>query len=176
MSMNIREELLREHSKAQTLKIVHYINNDQQKFDELMYLFMNDVYRVTQRAAWVVSHCAEFHPSLVEKHLRPMLENLQNPVHVAVKRNTVRVLQDIELPEELLGLAATICLDFLADPQEAIAVKAFSMQVVYNICLKEPDLAGELKLILEDLLPHASSGVKNRATKILKKLQKLSFN
>ena len=53
--MNIREEILREHSKAQSLRKAHYIGEDKQRFEELMYLFLNDEYRVCQRAAWVVS-------------------------------------------------------------------------------------------------------------------------
>jgi hypothetical protein len=49
--MNLREEILKEHSKAQSNKIVSWIGNSQKKFDELFNLFLNDEYRVTQRAA-----------------------------------------------------------------------------------------------------------------------------
>ena len=49
--MNIRDEILREHSKAQCLRIAQYIGEDKQRFDELMYLFLNDEYRVCQRVA-----------------------------------------------------------------------------------------------------------------------------
>ena len=52
--MNLREALLKEHSKKQMLKIVKYIGNDQQRFDELMKLFLESEYRITQRAAWPV--------------------------------------------------------------------------------------------------------------------------
>jgi len=171
--MDIRTELLAEHSKKQTLKITNYVGSDQKKYDHLIKLFLADEYRVTQRAAWVVSHCAEKYPFLINKHLEPIVKNLQGPIHVAVKRNTLKLLQDIDLPLNLQGIAATVCFDFLLDPKEPIAIKVFSMQVVYNICEKEPDLADELKLVLEDLLPNASAGIRSRATKVLKKLQKL---
>ena len=47
------------------------------------------------------------------------------------------------------------------------------MQVLYNVCQKEPDLANELKIVIEEFLPHGTAGFKSRGGKILKKLNKL---
>ncbi len=55
----------------------------------------------------------------------------------------------------------------------ASAVKAFAMQILCNICEKEPELANELMMIIEDQIPHSSIGFKNRGTKILKLLRNL---
>jgi len=57
--MDIREALLAEHSKRQTMKIVRYINGDPARFAELMKLFLGDTYRLSQRAAWAVNYCAD---------------------------------------------------------------------------------------------------------------------
>ena len=171
--MDIRAALLKEHSKEQTLKIVHYIGENKARFALLMDLFLNDEYRVTQRAAWVVGHTAEKNPQLFQPYLQVLIENLQKSVHDAIKRNTLRVLQDIDIPEDLLGLAAEICFSFLDDPKEPVAVRVFSMTVCYNICVKEPDLSNELKLIIEDHLPHGSAGFKSRGKRTLKLLDKL---
>ena len=115
--MNIGEEILREHSKAQCLRIAHYIGDDKQRFDELMYLFLNDEYRVCQRAAWVVSVIAEKYPDIIQPCILPMLENLKNNHHASVTRNTVRVLRYLDrIPESSIGLAASICFKYLTTP------------------------------------------------------------
>ena len=58
--MDIRAALAKEHSKKQSQLIAHYIGGDQERFDELMDLFLHDEeWRITQRAAWVLSHCAD---------------------------------------------------------------------------------------------------------------------
>lgn len=172
--MNIREALLEEHSKKQAVRIAQYVGNDEQRFAELMGLFFNNEYRVCQRAAWSVSLIAEKHPALIAPYLKPMLLNLKNPVHDAVKRNTVRILKDIDpLPESLMGIAATICFNFMATPSVAVAIKVFSMQILYKICLKEPDLKNELQLFIEDLTPHESVAFGAAGKHILKKLDKL---
>ena len=168
--MNLREEILREHSKAQTLKIVKYIGNDKKRFAELMNLFLGNTYRVTQRAAWVMSNCAEEYPELIKPYLEKMLDNLYQPVHDAVKRNTVRTLQGITIPKKLQGKVADICFQFLCSKDETIAVKVFSMTVLYNLSKEHPDLKNELRMAIEEQMPYASAGFKSRGKKILKVL------
>jgi len=172
--MDLKTALLEEHSKAQAMKIVRYIGTDQKRFDELLKLFLTNEYRISQRAAFSLGHSCEAYPHLIAPHLRTIIENLQDDtVHDAVKRNTVRVLQNMDIPEDLLGLTADICFNFLDNPKEAVAIRAFSMEVLFNICKKEPDLANELKLVIEDHYEHGTSGFKSRGKKILKKLNKM---
>ena len=169
--MNLREEILREHSKAQCLRIAHYIGEDKQRFNELMYLFLNDEYRVCQRAAWVVSTVADKYPNLIQPYILLMLENLKNNNHASVTRNTVRVLRYLDkIPESSIGLAASIFFNYLTTPSVPIAVRVFSMHILYKICLIEPDLKGELKMSIEDGMEHGSAGYKSAGRTILKKI------
>ena len=57
--MDMRQEILKEHSKAQATKIADWIGKDEKRFAHLMELFFTDEYRVVQRTAWVVSMAAE---------------------------------------------------------------------------------------------------------------------
>lgn len=170
--MNLREEILKEHSRRQAEKIAAYIGDDERRFAELMHLFLGNTYRVTQRAAWIVSICAERNPFLIEPFLSKMVNNLSGDVHDAVKRNTLRIFQTIELPKKLCGKTADICFRFLMDADEPIAVKVFAMTVAANICKHEPELKNELQLVIEDQLENASAGFKARAKKILRQLRK----
>lgn len=171
--MDLKAEILREHSKAQTMKIVDYIGSNQGRFDELVKLFLEGEYRITQRAAWALRFYAEAEPKLLIPHLKDLVDNLQHPVHDAIKRNTIKVLTFVEIPDNLLGKVADICFEFLASQKEAIAVRIFSMEVLYKICQREPDLANELKLQIEDHYPHGSAGFKSKARKVLKGISKL---
>ena len=66
--MILRAQLLKEHSRANCDKVVRWIGADQQRFDELITLFVGDQYRVVQRAAWPLGYAAMAHPHLVKKH------------------------------------------------------------------------------------------------------------
>jgi len=172
--MDLKEAILKEHSKAQAILIRDYIGGNQELFDELMTHFYSNEYRVTQRAAWIMTHCVDKYPFLINPHLEGLVANLEQPkLHDAVKRNTVRLLQGVDLPEELMGRVVDICFKFLLDLKEPAAIRIFSMQVLYNICTKEPELADELRIVIEEFMPHGTAGFRSRGKKILKGLKRL---
>ena len=170
--MNLREVILQEHSKNQATRIVNWIGDDQKKFDQLIELFLKGEYRVTQRAAWPLSYCVSNHPYLVKKHMKNLLLNLRKPgLHDAVIRNTLRLMQFIDIPETLQGLATEICFELFNDKRQPIAVKVFSMTVLGNISKTHPALKNELKLSIEMQLPYGSAGFLSRAKKVLKEIR-----
>lgn len=168
--MNLREELLKNHTKKLIEKIVRYVGNDKKRFAELMNLFLGNTEVISQRAAWAVSYCAEAHPELVTPYLERMLDNLNQPVHDAVKRNTMRTFQDIDIPKKLQGKTADICFRFLCNKDETIGTKVFSMTVLHNLSKEHSDLKNELSIAIEEQMPFASAGFKSRGNKILKAL------
>ncbi len=168
--MNLESEILKEHSKHNTLRIAQWVGNDKKRFRALMELFLKGEYRVTQRAAWIVRHCADRDQSLIAPYLDKMLDRMLAPdVHVAVRRNAVGILQDIEIPKKLWGKVATICFDFL-ESTEPIAVRVLSMSVLVNIAQHEPDLKKELRLIIEQRMPWEGPAFHARARQVLKQL------
>lgn len=173
--MDLKAEILKEHSKIKAVGIAEYIGSDPERFGRLMQLFLHGTYRLTQRAAWVVSICAERDPGLIKPYFKPIIDNLKNKVPDAVKRNTLRIFQDIDVPDEYFGDLADICFGFLNSGEESVAVKVFSISILCNITKKEPGLGNELRIIIEDQLPYASAGFQSRARKVLKKLDNLSY-
>ncbi|MEQ8909551.1 MAG: hypothetical protein RIC95_10190 [Vicingaceae bacterium] len=157
------------------MTIANYIGDNQKRFEELLTLFFADEYGVTQRAALAVSTCFDQDPDRFQPYIQDLVEHLETEnLYVAVKRNIVRLLQFRSIPESLQSQLFDRCLVFLADPNEPVAVKAFSMTVLYNICKLHPDLKHEVIPLIEDLLVHSNkSGEQNRGKKILQKLRKL---
>jgi len=173
--MNIREVLLKEHSKAQCNRIVDYIGNNQRRFDDLVNIFLSDEYRVVQRAAWPLSNTTAIHPELIQKHLPDIIAYLKTPgIHNAVKRNVVRLLEKITIPEPLQGTVMDTCFQYIADPKEAVAVKAFSLGILGRMMKTYPEIIPELKLLIEDRLPHDTAAFSSRAKKLLKEMERKS--
>jgi hypothetical protein len=88
-------------------------------------------------------------------------------VHNAVKRNVVRLLQYVHIPKRLAGKVYSHCIDLIADPDEPIAVRAFSMTVAEKIARREPALMDELRLVVSQNMAGASAGIRVRARSIL---------
>lgn len=170
--MDLKKRLNLGQSKMQTHEVVDYVNGIPERFKQLVEVFIAGPYRVTQRAAWPLSICVEKWPYLVDPHLGKVLRMLGKPgIHDAVARNTMRLLQFIDIPKRYHGVVAELCFAYLHNPKQAVAIRVFSMTVLANISSDEPDLKHELKLVLEDQLPFGTSAFKSRATKVLKMLE-----
>ncbi len=167
--MNLREEILKEHSKAQCTKIVQWVGDSQGRFNELFHLFLTDEYRVVQRSAWPVSYCVEAHPKLIKTNFGKLIRNLQQPnLHDAVKRNSVRLLQHADIPVKYRGEVMNICFAYVESPTEAVATKAFALTVLGRLAAWYPDIIPEIKLLIEDQLPHQTPAFKARANQLMK--------
>ncbi len=172
--VNLEAEILKEHSKRNSVRIARWIGGDARRFAQLMELLLRGEYRVTQRAAWIVSTCADSHPDLIGPWLKPMLKKMREPgVHNAVPRNVVRIFQFIEIPRPLMGETASACFAFLNDAQAPIAVKANAMTVLARIAQREPDLRHELELVVRQMVPYGGAAIQARAKQVLKMLERL---
>ncbi len=134
--------------------------------------FMDKEYRLAQRAAWSVSWAAKQKPAMVLPYLPLIVQQMQEPgVHDAVKRNAVRILEDIDIPEELHGAVMHACFGFLEDPATAVAIKAFSLTTLFNLSKKYPEIQPELRLIIQNNWDNESAAFKSRGRKILAGLE-----
>jgi hypothetical protein len=87
-----------------------------------------------------------------------------------VKRNVLVVFEALEVPDNLDDELADICFNYLAKPNEAIAIHCAAMTILEKICRKIPELKPELRLLIEAYFEHGTAGFKSRAKKVLKKL------
>ncbi|HRD56911.1 MAG TPA: hypothetical protein PK504_02630 [Ferruginibacter sp.] len=170
--MKLREEILKEHSKAQCNKIVEWVGKSQLRFDELFHLFISDENLVVQRASWPVSYCVENFPSLIDKHYTSLIKKLQEPgVHEAVKRNSMRLLEVAVIPEEHEGSIMDLAFQFLASPTASVATKAFSVSVLENLAKRYPEIIPEIKTILESQPNNKTASINARAKRLFKKFK-----
>src|SRR5579871_552922 len=166
--MNLKDALIEEHSKKQCDKIVRYIGDDKERFAELMKLFFESEYRITQRAAWPMSYCVRNHPELIKPYFSKLINNLSKKgIHDAVKRNTVRLLQDVEIPKKYHGKVMDICFSYIQSNETPVAIKAFSLTILQNLSKQYPDIIQELKLVIEERWEHETAAFRSRAKKIL---------
>lgn len=174
--MDIEAELRAEHSKKQSgLIAAHVLADPSVRFGQLVDLMLGEEVVLANRAAWTVGHCLDQSPALADPHLPRFLHRLESPgCTEPVKRNLCRVLQFITIPSKALGQVFEICYHVVANPGEAVAARAYSMSVLTRICEREPELAGEVILLIRQNLEGSSAGFQARARKEIKVLEKLA--
>jgi len=171
--MNIREELLKQqiHFKKHAITITEHAILTNENFKELIDCFLSDNVRVAQRAAWSVSWAAQKRPELVQPYAGVLISQVKRTdVHNAVIRNSLRILEDLDIPEEFHGEVMDACFQFLQKRDTAIAIKAFALTVLFNLSKIYPDIKNELRVIIEENMDYETAAYKSRGRKILAKL------
>ena len=167
--MNIREEILAEHSKAQSMKIAAFACSSPKNFKELMLCFQDPEYCVAQRAAWSVCHSVRLKPEMIKPYISKLVDQLdRTDVHPAVIRNSIRILEELEIPEALHGKVMNACFRFIETPATPVAIKAFSLTTLHRLSRIYPDIRHELKLLIEENWDHETAAFRSRGRKILK--------
>ncbi|NUN68090.1 MAG: hypothetical protein HUU02_00085 [Bacteroidetes bacterium] len=169
----LMERLFGRYARPEMLRLAERIGDDTERFAVVARMALSADAAVVMRASWLLTICAELRPALVTPWIPKLLAAAARPgASDALRRNIVRSLQFIDIPRRHQGRAADLCFGFLQDVKAPVAVKAFSMTVLANIAMSEPELKHEIVLTIEQLVPYGSAGIRSRARKVLAQLRK----
>ena len=172
--MDISNELLKYQvqSKQQALAVAECAIASDSAMEELIRCLLSDDVRLTQRAAWSVSWVAQKRTASIKPYIGLLINQLDKPLsHNAIIRNSLRILQNIEIPDVYHGQLLNVCFNFIQNRETAIAVKAFSLQVLFNLSSRYPEIKNELKLIIEENMDYESAAFRSKGKHILAKLK-----
>ena len=172
--MSSIEKQLIESSRALTDIVVSNIGSNQVLFNEAMELMYMDKHPISMRAAWVTYLVSEKYPNLATPHLEKLIKVLHSTKVDGVKRSALKMLFNAinDLSENRFGELADIAFTMAEDPKQAIAVRAFSIDILLKVVKVYPDITNELIAILESIIPDGSRGLKNKCRKNIIGLRK----
>lgn len=171
--MDLREEILKDRSKENMIRLASILSEEKSLIEKLLNLIRIEKEESPAiRLAWLIQHLDDFNQKSLIPYQKDILEILEDGSPFdGVKRALVRALSMQTIKEEKLGIAAEICFNYLHSAEESIAVKVHAMTVLWKIVQRIPELRDELIFSLEEQFPYQSAGFQSRARKILKKLR-----
>ena len=169
----MKELLSKKASRANSYRVVALVSEDPKLYKELVGLIVKNESPVSEKAAWAMNHCFEEGKGYFQEYFKEMTAILADKSYSdSIKRNIVRLFQFVEIPEEHQATIIDSCFMLVTNKNTAVAVKAFSLGVLEKMVKLYPELKNELIASIENLMPGASSGLKNRGGHILKRLSK----
>lgn len=136
------------------------------------YSFLPDR-RLAFRASWTLSKACDRFPEMIVPYLDDIIERLSTVDNESALRSFLRIisLSDFgNLPARYQGILADFSFKALNSGDSAIAVKAYSMEILYKLAKIYPELAYELSATINMLKGEGSAGIIARGHIILKKL------
>ena len=143
-------------------------------FDKLLEYSFSDDDKLAFRSSWTLTKVCDKYPELIYPHLDMVIGALAKLENESAMRSLLRIisLSDMErISEKNHGILADHCFGLLRSGFSAIAIKAYSMEILYRLVLKYPELRNELSATISMLQPEGSAGIVSRGRQILKKLQ-----
>lgn len=124
-----------------------------------------------ERASRAVSICVCRFPELLKPHIHEIISRLKDVKTEGARRNLLKILAEVPVRLTKKDKSNLIDMGFtFLTGNYSIAVKVYSMQILYHMSLEIPELGAELAQIIEDRLPEATPGFRSRGSKILRKL------
>lgn len=153
------------------MRVADYACSSEETFKELVHCFLSDDNQLAQRAAYSLGMAVDKNPPLIGPYVGVLVSQLKRKdVHDAVIRNTVRVLEDIEIPEVFHGEVMDACFALLQNREIAIAIRAYSMTILYQLSKVYPEIRGELRFLIEEGMPFEKPAFISRGRKILARI------
>ncbi len=171
MNAKLKEEILAATQKEAAIAVARQVLNGTYTMAEFMEFFFDADWQLCQRAAWPLATIVDEDVSVVEPYLPDMLKVLQAPHHDAVARNILRVWERQSFPEEYVGSIYDLCFEYIGDPKQANAIRAYAITICANICKTYPEMATECIPHIEDQVLTGAPSVRSRAAKALKQLR-----
>jgi hypothetical protein len=142
-------------------------------FPQLMEITLSGNDRVHWRASWAADKINEMIPGIAAPWIETLTGLLPGLTHNGKKRQFMKFISLYPVPPDSAGFLFDFCLIKMVSEAEDIAVRAYAMQILYNISQMEPDLKPELLQILEQEKEHKSSaGLEAKSKNLIQRLRK----
>jgi 8-oxo-dGTP diphosphatase len=145
-------------------------------FNKLLEYSFSPDKKLAFHASWILTKVCDKYPEIIYPHLSGIIENLDKLDNESTQRSFFRIisLSDINrVSNKHHGILTERCFNDLRSGFSAIAIKAYSMEILYKLALIYPELANELAASINMLQGEGSAGIIARGTLILKKLAEM---
>lgn len=145
-------------------------------FKKLLDFSVTDDKKLAFRSSWILSKVCDKYPELIDPYLPDIITRFNDFDNESVQRSFLRIISLKEITAidmKYHGILAEYCFGRLRSGAAAIAIKAYSMEILFNLTKVYPELANELVPAIQILTEDGSAGILARSTYILKKINDL---
>jgi len=145
-------------------------------FRKLFSYSFSDDKKLAFHSSWALSKVCDKYPNLFSDSIHQIIGVLDKLDNESTQRSFLRILTQTDLAKltsKEQGFLVDHCFSALRSGFSAIAIKAYSMEIIYKLAVIYPELAHELAATINMLQGEGSAGIVARGRIILKKLAEM---
>lgn len=148
-------------------------------FKKMLEYSYSDDKKLAFHASWILTKVCDKYPDIIYPYLPGIVEKLGKIDNDSAQRSFLRIISMSEINRISVrhhGLLADHCFAALKSGFSAIAIKAYSMEILYKLAVIYPELTNELSATINLLQGEGSAGIIARGRMVMKKLAEISGN
>jgi 8-oxo-dGTP diphosphatase len=145
-------------------------------FRKLFSYSLSDDKKLAFHSSWALSKVCDKYPEMFIDLVPRIIEVLDKIDNESTQRSFLRILTQTDMAKltgKEQGFLVDHCFSALRSGFSAIAIKAYSMEIIYKLAVIYPELAHELAATINILQGEGSAGIVARGKIILKKLAEM---
>ena len=169
---DFRELLLQGNSRSYIDFVADIVNKRPELVEDLWEIYLAAEEPVSRRAAWIIDSASGKKPEWVEPFLPALIAKLPVFNHDGLKRHALRMIARLPFPAGREGELMNIAFEWLISTTESVAVKMYSIQILYRLSTTEPDILQELYDTIEFQIADGTPGFKSIGRKLMRQIDK----
>jgi len=167
-------ELMYESSKFLGHKIANQLLENPQYLEAAFETIEKQIPQISNRTTYVLQIYDNERPEDIIPYYDRILKNIEQLEVEGIKRSFLKIFTRRYnlLNEEQDGKLIDLCFKFLNSSSESIASKMYSMEILFYMTQKYPELRNELISTIEFGFSEGSPAYKSRAKQYLNKMMK----
>ena len=167
-SEKIKKSILKDRSKENIGNWAKKLKEKPDDIDDVISL-IDQSKDLSFRIIWMLGHLSIISPGILNHHIIELYKKRKSVSYRGYDREFVKILCYNQIPEALEGEIIDQLFHWLCDGNKDVAVKVYSMELLYKVSQKYPELKNELKEVLLDQMDKNTIAFKTRAGKIIQK-------
>lgn len=156
--MNINQALLSPDYRALFDDIADEVYRHPEKIPDLLQCTPDEKLKFPRHLSHILAVVAERDFEKVKPYREDLIEYMfQHDKLEAVVRNILRIVKEKSVPDTYHGRMTDFSFRKLSPFPTPVAIKVYCMIILLRLCSNELELLRELKLIIEEYMPHGSA-------------------
>jgi len=162
-------------STAEISMVARSAVNDSVLLSHLVALSSSNEKRVGFMASWALSKVSDININLLSPYLPSLVDTLPYVANESVQRSFMRIIMKSDmgsLPASHHVKLIDYCMNIMRSEQQAVAPKAYGMEILSNMAAIYPDIANEVAVAVQLAISEGSPGIKAMGRKAIMKLSR----
>ena len=168
----LRELILQEYSKSHAIFVAHILKEKPEFLPEFLEIIYLEEEPISRRAAWSLRTLFDDDKTLLLPYIDDMIMRLEGIKSPAILRAFLAIISMIKIDEKWHGFLIQYTSETIVNNQSEIAVKAFAMDIFFQISKMQQELFYELEQMIDYIYTDGSRGIQNKCRNMTKWIEK----